>query len=85
MHYRPLGKRVLIRTTEVTERTPNGLYVPKTATEGKPLTAKIIAIGEEVTNVKVNDVVLCAPQQGIKVDENLVLLSAEYLFSVVEK
>ena len=53
----PLGDRVVAVREQAAEKTASGLYLPDNAKE-KPVMAKILAVGKEVKNVKVNDKIL---------------------------
>lgn len=57
MNFRPLGKRVLVQRTEVEEKTASGIILVDSAKE-KPNTAKVVAIGSEITELKEGDTVV---------------------------
>ena len=57
MAFQPLGKRVLIERVEESKTTASGIIIPDNAKE-KPLDGKVIAIGEEVKTVAINDTVV---------------------------
>ena len=50
----PLGDNIVAQTEEATSKTASGLYIPESATE-KPKTAKVVAIGKLVKELKVGD------------------------------
>ena len=50
----PLGDNVVAQTEEATSKTASGLYLPDSATE-KPKTAKVVAVGKLVKELKVGD------------------------------
>ncbi|MFW2516831.1 co-chaperone GroES, partial [Aliarcobacter butzleri] len=54
MNFIPLGERVLVKRTEVEDKTASGIYIPDNAKE-KPQTAKVVGIGNKVEDVKVGD------------------------------
>ena len=56
MNFRPLGERVLVKRTEVENKTASGIYIPDNAKE-KPQTAQVVAIGNKVEDVKVGDTI----------------------------
>jgi chaperonin GroES len=47
MAFKPLGLRVLVERTEEENKTASGIIIPDNAKE-KPLTAKIVAVSNEV-------------------------------------
>lgn len=57
MNFKPLGERVLVKRTEVENKTASGIYIPDNAKE-KPQTAKVVAIGNKVEDVKVGDTIV---------------------------
>lgn len=50
----PLGDYILAAAEEVEEKTASGLYIPEKSQE-KPKTAKVLAIGKNVKEIKVGD------------------------------
>ena len=50
----PLGDYVVAQAEESETKTASGLYLPEKAAE-KPKTAKVVAVGREVKDVKVGD------------------------------
>jgi len=57
MNFVPLGKRVLVERQEETKTTASGIIIPDSATE-KPFHGKVVAVSEEVKEVKVGDMVV---------------------------
>ncbi|HEX3568566.1 MAG TPA: co-chaperone GroES [Candidatus Saccharimonadales bacterium] len=53
----PLGSYVVAQAEEAVTKTASGLYLPDKAAE-KPKTAKVVAVGEGVKQVKVGDRIL---------------------------
>lgn len=53
----PLGDYVVAQAEAAKSKTASGLYIPESATE-KPKTAKIVAVGKDVKQVKVGDVIV---------------------------
>lgn len=50
----PLADYVVAQQENATSKTASGLYLPEAATE-KPKTAKVIAVGKDVKEIKVGD------------------------------
>ena len=57
MNFIPLGKRVLIERQEDAKTTASGIIIPDSASE-KPFHGKVVAVSDEVTEVKVGDTVV---------------------------
>ena len=74
MNFKPLGERLLIQREEETNTTASGIIIPDNAKE-KPSRGKVIAIGSEVEDVNVNDIVVFGKYAG----SELTLDSQEYL------
>ncbi len=53
----PLAEYVVAVAEEAQTKTASGLYLPGSAAE-KPKVAKVVAVGKEVTDVKVGDRIL---------------------------
>ena len=53
----PLADYVVSQTEEAPSKTASGLYLPEAAKE-KPKTAKVVAVGKNVKEVKVGDRIL---------------------------
>ena len=51
---KPLADRVVAQREVAATKTASGIYLPDTAKE-KPVLAKVIAIGPDVTSLKVGD------------------------------
>jgi chaperonin GroES len=87
MKLKPLKDRVFVSYTEETEKTPGGIYVPDTAKE-KPQRGKVEAVGSEVKELKVGDIVLFDRYSGSKVKvnetEHLIIKEEDVLGIVME-
>ncbi len=64
--FKPLKERVFVSYSGEVEKTSGGLYIPDAAKE-KPQKGTVEAIGSEVKNVKVGDVVLFDKYSGSKI------------------
>lgn len=53
----PMPEYVVVQAEEASAKTASGLYLPDNAKE-KPKTAKVVAVGSAVSEVKVGDKVL---------------------------
>ena len=58
MNFQPLGDRVLLKVQEVVTKTASGIIIPDNASQDKPTTAEVVAIGSEVKEVQVGDTVI---------------------------
>jgi chaperonin GroES len=74
MNFRPLGDRVLVEKVEEKNTTASGIIIPDNAKE-KPSRAKVLAVGSEVEEVRVDDTVVFGKYAGT----DLVLDGKEYL------
>lgn len=54
---KPLADRIVAIREEAQNKTASGLYLPEEAKE-KPITAKVVAVGKEVKEVKVGDLIV---------------------------
>jgi len=60
MNFQPLGDRVLVKVQEVETKTASGIYIPDNASQEKPTTAEVVAVGSEVKDVAVGDTIMYA-------------------------
>ena len=74
MNFKPLGDRVLVERVEETNTTASGIIIPDNAKE-KPSQAKVVAVSNEVEDVKEGDVVVFGKYSGTE----LALEGKEYL------
>ncbi|PIF04630.1 MAG: co-chaperone GroES [Arcobacter sp.] len=58
MNFQPLGNRVLVKVQEVETKTASGIIIPDNASQEKPTTAKVVAIGKDVKDLNVGDQVM---------------------------
>lgn len=68
---KPLGKRVLIEPIEEKREEASGIVRPEDSKKKEVVKGKIIAIGDDVSRVKVGDVVLHNPYQYDEIEKNL--------------
>ncbi len=95
MKLKPLGDRVLVKSTEEKEVKKGGIIIPDTAKE-KPQEGLIIAVGPGKQdekgqripmNVKAGDRVLYGKYSGNEVkldDEELMIMHEEDIFGILE-
>lgn len=78
MKFKPLKDRVFVKYSEEAERTAGGIYIPESAKE-KPQKGVIEAVGSEVKEIKVGDVILFDKYSGskINIDNNEYLIIKE--------
>lgn len=87
MKLKPLKDRVVVSYTEEAEKTSGGIYVPDTAKE-KPQQGKVEAVGPEVKELKVGNIVLFDKYTGSKVkvnDSEQLIIKEEDVLAIVEK
>ena len=74
MNFKPLGDRLLVERVEETNTTASGIIIPDNAKE-KPSRAKVLAIGNDVEDINMDDIVVFGKYAGVE----LSLDSKEYL------
>lgn len=83
----PLGKRVMLVKDEAPEASEGGIVIPDTARE-KPLTAHILAVGDEVTKVAKGDEVIYAGFAGTPFDicgQEIIVVDEEDIMLVLKE
>lgn len=86
MKLKPLKDRVVVSYSEEPSKTAGGLYVPDSAKE-KPQQGKVEAVGAEVKEVKVGNLVLFDKYTGSKVTvdgQEQLIIKEEDILAVVE-
>ena len=94
MAIKPLGDRVVIKSTETEETTKSGIVLTGSAKE-KPQTAEVVAVGpggvvdgkDVVMNVKVGDTVLYSKYAGTEVKfdgEEFIIVRQGDILAIVE-
>lgn len=87
MIIKPLGKRVLIQEVKQEEVTKSGIVLPGTASKEKPITGEVLAVGNEVSEVKVGEKVIYEKYTGTEVkdgDIEYLLIDMKNILAVVE-
>ena len=85
MNFKPLGKRVLVQIKEAEEKTASGIILVDSAKE-KPNTAEVKAVGSEVSEVKVGDIVVFEQYRGTELSlegEDYLVLDLENVMGVM--
>jgi chaperonin GroES len=85
MGFKPLGDRIFVKYMEEVERTAGGIFIPDAAKE-KPQRGKVEAVGKEVKEVKVGDVVLFDKYSGSKIsidNEDFLIVKEEEVLGVI--
>lgn len=67
LKFRPLKERVFVSYAEEAERTSGGIYLPDTAKE-KPQRGKVEAVGSDVKETRVGDIILFDKYSGSKIN-----------------
>ena len=76
---RPIGQNVLVQLNQVRDITSDSGIIIKTETqksvvEDRQTSGKVIAIGDKVKDIKVNDIVYFETISGIDLDNNQIML-----------
>lgn len=82
----PLADRLVAEPIEQESKTASGIYLPENAKE-KPVTARVLAVGKDVKNVKVKDKILYKEfsTTEVKIDgKEYILLKEEDVLATVK-
>jgi len=87
MKIKPLKERVVVKySEEEIEKTAGGIYVPDVAKE-KPQKGTVEAVGSEVKELKVGDVVLFEKYGGSKIklnDVEYLIIKEEDILGIIQ-
>lgn len=89
MKIKPLGKRVLAKKIEVTEKkSAGGIVLPDSVKNEKVVRAKVLAVGtDEKFEVKVGDEILVGNYSGTELeqgDDKLILVKETDILAIVK-
>jgi len=85
MNFQPLGKRVLVKCVEEATTTMSGIIIPDNAKE-KPSHGEVIAVSDEVTELKAGNSVLFGKFAGNEVSlkgETYIVLDVEDIYGIL--
>lgn len=64
MSFKPLGKRVLVQLPEEKKQTDSGIFLPESSQKDAPIQAKVVAVGVDIKDIKVDDEVVYTKYSG---------------------
>jgi chaperonin GroES len=85
MNFTPLGKRVLVKRVEEANTTSSGIIIPDNAKE-KPSRGEVVAVSNEVTELKNGDSVLFGKYAGNEVTFDgtaYIVLETDDIFGII--
>lgn len=80
---KPLGKRITVRPAKTPTKV-GSLYIPEIARVNL-LTAKILAVGEEVLGLSPGDIVIYQTHSGRYVEKDILMLLEEDIIGKLEE
>ena len=90
MKIKPLGDRILIKRTEIEEKTKSGIVLPDTVKKEQPTIGEVIAVGDgkKVEIIKEKEKVIYSKYAGTEIKDNgeiYILLNIEDVLAKVEE
>lgn len=82
---KPLADYVVVQQEEAKAKTASGIYLPTQAQE-KPKTAKVVAVGKEVKEVKVGDRVVFGGYSNTEIKQDgqdYIVIKEENIYATV--
>lgn len=86
VNIQPLADYVVAQQEEASNKTASGLYLPENAQE-KPKTAKVLAVGKLVREVKVGDRIVYGGYSNTEIKQDgqeYVLIKEENIYATVK-
>lgn len=86
VNIQPLADYVVAQQEETSNKTASGLYLPEGAQE-KPKTAKVLAVGKDVKEVKVGDRIVYGGYSNTEVKQDgkeYMLVKEENIYATVK-
>ncbi len=87
MIIKPLGERILIQEVKQEEVTKSGIVLPGTASKEKPIIGEVLAVGDDVSEVKLGEKVIYEKYTGTEVkdgDVEYLLIDMKNVLAIVE-
>ena len=87
MIIKPLGERILIQEGKQEEVTKSWIVLPGTASKEKPIIGEVLAVGDDVSEVKVGEKVIYEKYTGTEVkdgDVEYLLIDMKNVLAIVE-
>ena len=87
MIIKPLGERILIQEVKQEEVTKSGIVLPGTASKEKPIIGEVLAVGDDVSEVKLVEKVIYEKYTGTEVkdgDVEYLLIDMKNVLAIVE-
>ncbi len=91
MKIKPIGKRVLVKTINLEEKTSTGIILIQNNEEKNYRIGEIISLGtdSEVNSLfSINDKVIFSKKSGVKINDSSkeqILLNLEEIFGIIEE
>lgn len=86
MNFQPLGNRTLVERMEESATTASGIIIPDNAKE-KPSQGKVIAIGKDVENITVSDIVVFGKYTGNEISiegKKYLIIEADDIYGIMK-
>lgn len=86
MNFQPLGNRTLVERIEEAATTASGIIIPDNAKE-KPSQGKVIAIGKDVENITVDDIVVFGKYTGNEISiegKKYLIIDADDIYGIMK-
>lgn len=85
---KPIGNNILVQLNQVRDITSDSGIIIKTETqksvvEDRQTNGKVIAIGNKVKDIKVNDIVYFETISGIDLDDNQIMLREQTILGYI--
>jgi len=86
INIKPIGERLVVKSTETETKTTSGIYIPDSAKE-KQNSGKVIAVGKiEDDEIKVGDKILYSKFAGTEIEldgEKVIILEKNDVLAVI--
>lgn len=87
MDLQPLFSRIIIKRKDMS-KTTGGIYIPENTQGMKATEGEVVAVGSEVTDIKVGDVVFWGKYQGATIErerQEYVMMNEEDVIAKIFK
>jgi chaperonin GroES len=87
INFQPLGKRVLVKTTEALNKTAGGIIIPDNVSKDKPTTAQVQAVSDKIDYIKTGDNVVFTAYSGSEIEldsKKYIVLETKEILGVIK-
>jgi co-chaperonin GroES (HSP10) len=83
-NFKPRGKYVLVRASEISDISAGGIYLPQSeqdGDEGDIITGEVIGIGQDVEDLEIGEIALFVKISAFDLDNRMLVVLQDHIFA----